>query len=120
MRSASSRSAGLLALALELLQAAAVVAGEGLALVAIDRDLAEALAQPLGVAMDGFDALQRRGQLGARGLELAVVLALDALQRGAQLAARGLGLFALAVDPRQRGPAGLLWRRRVVASALRA
>ena len=95
--------AGLLALALELLQAAAVVAGEGLALVALDRDLADALAQPLGVALDGVDALQGGGQLGAGGLQLAVVLALDALERGAQLGAGGLGLLALAVDPLQRG-----------------
>ena len=95
--------AGLLALALELLQAAAVVAGEGLALVAVDRDLADALAQPLGVALDGVDALQGGGQLGAGGLQLAVVLALDALEGGAQLGAGGLGLLALAVDPLQGG-----------------
>ena len=58
--------AGLLGLALQLLQAAAVLARERLALGALDRDLADALAQPLGVALDGVDALQRGGQLGAR------------------------------------------------------
>ena len=66
---------------------------------AFDGDLADAVAQALGVALDGVDALQRGGQLGAGGLELAVVLALDALERGAQLTAGGLGLG----DALQRG-----------------
>ena len=60
--------------------------------MALDRDLADALAQPLGVALDRVDPLERGGQLGARGLQLAAVLG-----------AGGRGLGALAVDPLERG-----------------
>src|SRR5829696_603521 len=111
--------ARLLPLALQLLEPAAVVAGQRLALVALDRRLADALAQPLGLALHRVDALDRGRQLGARRLQLAVVVALDAVERGAQLAARGLGLVALPVEPRQGGlEVGLA--RRVVAGALAA
>ena len=88
--------AGLLALALQLLEPAAVVAGQRLALVTVDGRLAHALAQPLGVALERVDPLERRGQLGARALQLAVVLALDAGERLAQLGAGGVGLLAIA------------------------
>ena len=108
-----------LGVALQLLQAAAIVAGERLAFDALDRDLPHALAQPLGVALDGVDALERGGQVGARGLELAVVLALDALEGGAQLLAGGVGLLALALEPLQRG-AELLLGGLGVAGALGA
>ena len=111
--------AGLLALALELLEPAPVVAGQRLLLVAVDGRLAHALAQPLGVALQRVDPLERRGQVGARALELAVVLALHAGERLAQLGAGGVGLLAVAADPlQQRGLARIGVAGALVAQAL--
>ena len=111
--------AGLLALALQLLEPAAVVAGQRLALVAVDGRLADALAQPLGVALERVDPLERRGQLGTGALQLAVVLALDAGECLAQLGAGGVRLLAVACDPLQeRGLACIGVTGALVAQAL--
>ncbi len=91
--------AGVLGVALEVGQAAALVAGEALGLVTLDGDLGELLAQRVGLALDVLDPLQRGLQLGAGGLCLALAVALDALERLGELVAGGLdGLLVLGAD----------------------
>ena len=86
-------------LALQLVQAAAVVAGQPLGGGALDRDRRELLADGVGAALDLLDALERGGELGARGLALALAVALQALDRGRELDAGGLrGLLVLGAD----------------------
>ena len=88
-----------LGVALEVRQAAALLAGEALGLVTLDGDLRELLAQRVGLALDVLDPLQRGLQLGAGGLGLALALALDALERLGELVAGGLdGLLVLGAD----------------------
>ena len=77
--------AGLLGLALELVQAAALVAGQALGLGALDGDGGELLADGVGAALDLLDALERGGELGAGGLALALALALQPLERLGEL-----------------------------------
>ena len=87
--------AGGLGVAGQLLEATAILAGLG----ALDRDDGELLAQGVGLALDGLDALQRGGQLGAGGLGLADTVALEALDRGGELGLGGLrGLLVLGAD----------------------
>ena len=96
--------AGLLGLALELGQAAALLAGEAVGLVALDGDLGELLAQGVGLALDVLDALERGAQLGAGGLGVALAVALDALERLGELVAGGLdGLLVLGADALELG-----------------
>ena len=90
---------GVGALALQLLEAAAVVAGQPLGLGLLDLDAGDLLAQALALAADLLDALQRGGELLAGGLALLLALALDALGQRVQLGAGGAGLFfTLALD----------------------
>ena len=85
-----------LGLALELVQTATVVAGDGSAL---DRDVRELLADGVGTALDLVDPLQGGGELGASGLALTLTFALQALDRGRELDASGLRrLLVLGAD----------------------
>ena len=80
-------------LALQLVQAAAVVAGQALGGGALDGQAGELLADGVGAALDLLDALQRGGELGAGGLTLALAVALEALERGGELLLGGLRLL---------------------------
>ena len=85
-----------LGLALELVEAAAVVAGDG---GALDGDVRELLADGVGAARDLLDALESGGELGAGGLALALTVTLQALDRRGELYAGGLrGLLVLGAD----------------------
>ena len=80
-------------LALELVQAAAVVAGQALGGGALDGQAGELLADGVGAALDLLDALQRGGELGAGGLALTLAVALEALERRGELLLGGLRLL---------------------------
>ena len=84
---------GLGALACQLLEAAAVVAGQPLGLGLLDRDVVDLLAQAVGLAADLLDALQRGGELLAGGLALLLALALDALDERLDLRGDGTRLL---------------------------
>jgi hypothetical protein len=85
-----------LGLARQLLEPAAVVAGQALGGVALDGDGGQLLADRVGLALHALDALQRAGQLGPGGLALALAVALQPLDRLAQLVLGGLdGLLVL-------------------------
>ena len=100
--------AGIGALAHELVEAAAVVAGQPLGLGLLDLDARDLLAQPLALAADLLDALQRGGELLAGGLALLLALALDALHERLELGARGARLvLALRTQALQLGACGL-------------
>ena len=100
--------AGIGALAHELVEAAAIVAGQPLGLGLLDLDARDLLAQPLALAADLLDALQRGGELLAGGLALLLALALDALHERLELGARGARLvLALRTQALQLGACGL-------------
>ena len=84
---------GLGALARQLLEAAAVVAGQPLGLGLLDLDAGDLLAQALALAADLLDALQRSGELLAGGLALLLAVALDALHERLELGGGGAGLL---------------------------
>ena len=118
-----------LGLALELVQAAAIVAGQALGRGALDGDGGELLADGVGAALDLLDALERGGELGAGGLALALAVALQPLERRGELDAGGLrGLLVLGADLLELGgDVGAVERRAskrradsAIASAARA
>jgi hypothetical protein len=77
-------------LLLELVQAAAIVAGQTLGGGTLDGGGGELLADGVGAALDLVDALERRGQFGLRGLTLALAIAFQARDRLGELDAGGL------------------------------
>ena len=113
------RLRGLVRRALELGQAAALLAREALGLVALDGHLGQLLAQGVGLALDELDALQRGAQLGAGGLGVALAVALDALERLGELVAGGLdGLLVLGADALELGDQVVLLGLGVAAAEL--
>ena len=93
---AGAQPVGLL---LEVVETAAVVAGQALGGGALDGDGGELLADGVGAALDLLDALERAGELAAGGFTLALAVALQPRDRLAELDASGLrGLLVLGAD----------------------